>query len=111
MLTVELLVRDAADTGSTPWCAARDFSERKTFSADSFVVRIAPRVQSHVRTLKIPDIGSHTIVLTYKMQHELVNPRETECTAQVTGELKAVTSAIGFQKKKGVLPPQNEDRG
>ena len=47
-----------------------------TFSADCLTVSLRPRVQSHastsVRTLKISNTESHTIVWTYKILHTLI---------------------------------------
>ena len=50
--------------------AARDFSPESTSRTDSLTVSVHPRVQSHVlasvRTLQIPNTGSHTTVWTHE---------------------------------------------
>ena len=85
-----------ADAGSSPRCGKRFFSQ-PTFSAPYLVLRCPyrPRVPLHaltaVRTLKIPNTGSHIPLLVYtKILHTLIGVGSAGLAAAVPYPCKAI---------------------
>ena len=92
---------------------ARDFSPSQLSLQNFWQCSFSSCVQSDawisVRMLKIPRVGSHTIVWTdgNTKAHE-VNPRRWNAAAQVEGELKMVTWKMGdLHKKSGMRKNRN----
>ena len=120
---VERRVRRAAETGSTSRCGKEFFCQSQipvqtppesTFSADCLMVFEQPPcsiacILTSVPTLKIPSIGSHTIVwILENTARTLGEPLKRNVAALVAGSLPKNGCTTGTYMKRGTAKKRNQ---